>query len=98
MDYSNYTYYKGETECPFYSGKRMWWRIESYAAQAGDKKAAGELSDAMIEFIRERVWQSDSGWDTDWETALKRAKELYRKGLWSASYISERDITIDKAF
>lgn len=92
-NYNNYTYYKGEETCPFppFSGKAVWWKIESYAAKAKDDKLAGRLSDTMLEYLRERVWQNDSGSTTTWEVGIKRSSELYKKGLWSAKYINEID-------
>lgn len=99
MDYKNYSYYKGEEKCPFdgLSGKSFWWELEQYAFENKDEKLAGRLSDTMLEFIRERVWQSDSGWDTTWEIGIKRATELYKKGLWSSRYICTSSANIDEA-
>jgi hypothetical protein len=100
--FDNYSFYKGEEKNPFtgadsLSGKSFWWDLERYAFEAGDEKLSGRLSDTMLEFIRERVWQSDSGWDTTWEVGIKRATELYKKGLWSSRYISNKEATIDEA-
>lgn len=88
-------YYKGEDECPFGvdDGRSVWWKIERYGVGAGDKTDRG-LSPTMISYIRERIWQSDSGWTTNWETALNRARELYDKGKWNAGYISDKKADI----
>ncbi len=96
--FDNYLYYKGESENPFEDkdfGKAFWWRLEFEAAQPVDKKEKDKLSPIMIHYIREKIWQNESGgWNTSWETALKRAHELYIKGLWCASYISCENYTI----
>ena len=86
-------YYKGENNCPYTDGRSTWWVIERYGVEAGDKTDQG-LSPKMISFIKERIWQSDSGWDTTWEEALSRANELYDKGVWCAGYISYKSATI----
>lgn len=85
-------YYKGEKENPFNDGRGEWWVIEQYGVNAEDKTDKG-LSPTMIAFIKERIWQSESGWSTTWEEALRRAEELYEKGIWNAGYIA--DITAD---
>lgn len=92
----NCKYYKGEGVCPYPAGgKAIWWSIEFYGVNAGDKIDGG-LSQTMIKFIKERIWQSDSGWTTTWREALERAKELYAIGKWNAGYISDKyaDIAI----
>ena len=95
----NCRYYKGEKECPrnFTDGQARWWSIECYGVEAGDKTAKG-LSPTMIAFIRERVWQSDSGCDTTWDVALERAKELYDLGKWNAGYIASKSANISIAY
>lgn len=99
--FDNYLYYKGEKKNPFNPhrewGKNVWWIIESYAVERGDNKEKGKLSKTMLSYIKERVWQSDSQWNTSLEIAIKRAHELYIKGLWDASYISYTDRTIEEA-
>jgi len=90
-------YYKGEEIDPFVDGRSVWWKIESYGVYFGDKTFI-ELSPTMIDYIRERVWQSDSGWNTTWDEALKRAKELYRLGKWSVGYISQQEANISIAY
>lgn len=82
-------YYKGEKECPFNDGRGEWWIIEYYGVNAGDKTDK-DLSPTMISFIKERIWQSESGCTTTWDEALKRAKELYEKGMWNAGYITDK--------
>lgn len=90
-------YYKGGEESPYTDGRDVWWKIERYGVDARDKVTNG-LSPKMISFIRERVWQSDSGWSTSWEEALKRANELYDLGKWSSGYISDKSSDISIAF
>ncbi len=98
--FDNYLYYKGEEKSPYLKqgefGKDVWWRIESYAAERGDKKEKGKLSKTMTLYIQERVWQNDSGWDTSRETAMQRAHELYIKGLWDIGYICDNEYTIEQ--
>ena len=93
-------YYQGEKECPYQAsdGRSIWWKIESYAVQAGDKTDKETLSPSMIGYIKERVWQSDSGWSTSWEEALKRAEKLYEIGKWNAGYIADKAADISIAF
>ena len=92
MNYNNYSFYKGEDSCPFSdAGRCFWWRVESYAARNGDDKKKGKLSPTMLSFIKERVWQSRSGWTTSWEEAKARAQDCYSSGLWNAGYISDKD-------
>ena len=95
-----YKYYKEERKNPFPadSGKNIWWEIESYAFRDKDEKEKNKLSPKMCEYIREKVWQSDSGHNTTLEEAYKRAQELYMKGLWSIGYIAQKEITIDNAY
>ena len=90
---TGYKYYKGEETCPFAhdTGASVWWRIESYAAENGDEKLPGRLSRTMIEYLRERVWQSDSGWDTTWDEASKRATIMYNRGIWDPSFLNDKD-------
>lgn len=90
---TGYKYYKGEETCPFANdtGASVWWRIESYAAENGDEKLPGRLSRTMIEYLRERVWQSDSGWDTTWDEASKRATIMYNRGIWDPSFLNDKD-------
>lgn len=91
-------YYKGEEHNPFpCDGRSVWWRIESYGVNAGDKTNDG-LSPAMLEYLHNRVWHE--GWigDTTWEEAQARAKELYDSGKWCHSYITRRAATLDKAY
>lgn len=93
-----YEYYQGEEDCPFDagSGKVFWWRIERYAFEAGDQKREGELSETMLSYIREKVWQSDSGAPTtSWETGIKRSTELYRLGEWTPVYITDQEARIE---
>ncbi len=52
----------------------------------------------MIAYIKERVWQSDSGWNTSWQEALKRAELLYEIGKWNAGYIADKTADISIAF
>ncbi len=90
--YKNYLYYKGEKEAPFTDGRAEWWKIESYAFHANDEKKPNLLSEKMCAFLRERHWQSDSGIGTNtWEEALIKAHDIYIKGLWSSSYIINKD-------
>lgn len=89
---SNYKYYNGESKNPYECGdlgKSFWWCMEYEAVLAGDKKEADKLSETMVHYIREKMWQGDAHSDTDWGTALKRATELYVKGLWSRNYICD---------
>lgn len=100
-EYKNYKYFKGEDLCPFDagSGKAVWWKIEKYAFEAKDVKYHNTLSETMLSYLRERVWQSDSGAPTtSWETGIKRSTDLYKKGLWSAGYICEESATIGSAY
>ena len=90
-------YYKGEEKNPYIDkdfGKSFWWKVEYYGLR--DHKEIGKLSTTMIAYIREHHWQSISQWDTDYDTAMARAEELYRKGLWDGgSYICQRTRTIE---
>lgn len=89
MDYKNYSYFKGETVCPFKDeGRCFWWRLESEAAANSDKKNPGELSSTMWNYLREKMWQGDGQWDTSEKEFKERAKRLYALGLWSRSFIS----------
>ncbi len=90
-------YYKGEKECPFHDGRHIWWKLELYAVNAQDKVSYG-LSSTMIRYIKERIWQSDSGWTTSWDEALQRAKELYEIGKWNSGYIADKEADISIAF
>ena len=90
-------YYNGEENNPYRDGRSVWWSIEKYGIDAGDKQSH-ELSPKMIAFIRDRIWQSDSGWSTTWEEALARAKELYKIGKWNAGYIADKKADISIAF
>ncbi|MBR1889446.1 MAG: hypothetical protein IJ816_02335 [Alloprevotella sp.] len=90
-------YYKGEDKSPFEDGRSIWWMLERYAVNAGDKTNK-DLSPTMINYIRERIWQSDSGWNTNWSEALYRAKTLYEQGKWNAGYIADKSTSISIAF
>lgn len=88
-DYKNYKYYKGESENPYTSkdfGKAFWWTVELYAVQKKDEKEREMLSMTMVNYIRAHHWNGE-GHDTTKEEMLKRASELYQKGLWSRDYI-----------
>ena len=93
-------YYKGENECPYPQddGRSIWWKIESYGVEAGDEMDGKTLSSTMVNYIRERVWQSDSGWNTTWNEAIKRAQSLYDIGKWNAGYIADKSANISIAF
>lgn len=95
----NCRYYKGEEKCPFPAddGRSVWWRIECYGVNADDKIDKG-FSPTMINFLLYRVWESDSGWSTTKEEALKRAKELYDLGKWNAGYIANKNANISIAY
>lgn len=91
-EFANYTYFKGEDICPFDDVKKsFWWDVERYAYSKGDKKVQDELSSTMKKFLKERVWQSESGHTTSWDEALKRAQECYIFGMWNAGYITDKD-------
>ncbi|MDR3272966.1 MAG: hypothetical protein LBT29_05760 [Flavobacteriaceae bacterium] len=87
-DYSNYLYFKGEKDCPIYewenSGKIAWWGIEASAYRNGDKKEKGKLSQTMLDYIREWHWEPDR--NISWEEAVKRANEIYNRGVFNTDY------------
>ena len=84
-----YSYYKGEADCPYKdSGRRFWWKLESYAFNAKDHKEKNALSKTMIFYLQEHMWEGDGQHDTTKKEMLKRANELYNKGFWSCNYIS----------
>lgn len=92
MNYKNYSFYKGETACPFNdAGRSFWWRLESEAAANADKKNPGELSSTMWDYLREKMWQGDAEPDTSEAEFQKRAERLYSLGLWSRSFITTLD-------
>ena len=94
--YKNYMYYKGEENSPYREdGKSFWWRVESYAFQNGDDKIQDTLSETMCAYLRERHWQGDTcDANIRWETALKRATEMYLKGTWEGSNLSRKSVPI----
>lgn len=92
--YANYKYYKGEEETSYsnFKGKGIWWRIEKYAFDKNDDKEKGYLSITMLNYIRNKHWESDSGMPTTtWEECVRRATWMYRNGLWSSAYLSDKD-------
>ena len=95
----NYRYYNGEKKSPYIKqgefGKDFWWRIELYAVEYGDHKEKDVLSPTMVHYIKERMWEG--GHNTNWETAVERATELYIKGVWSRAYISNIEYTFEEA-
>ncbi len=92
MDYKNYSFYHGEAECPFSDEARcLWWRLECEAATNGDDKKPGELSSTMWDYLREKMWQGDAQSNTSESEFNKRARELYLRGAWSRSYLTQRD-------
>ena len=92
MNYKNYSFYKGETSCPFNDeGRSFWWRLESEAASKSDKKNPGELSTTMWDYLREKMWQGDAEPDTSEAEFKERAERLYSLGLWSRSFITTID-------
>lgn len=94
MNFDNYSFFKGEAECPFSDkGRSFWWRVEVYAYDHQDKKVSGELSSTMLSYLKERIWQTPSGWTTSWAEALSRAKYCYKKGVWNAGYITDVNAT-----
>jgi len=101
MKYENYSYYKGEKENPHqYNGdvgKYFWWTIEAHAAERGDRKRKKELSDSMVDYIREKIWDGDGEHDISLEVALIRATEMYKIGVWFRSYITCSRVTLDDA-
>ena len=98
MNYKNYSFFKGETECPFEDfGRSFWWRIESEAAFNNDNKNPGELSPTMWNYLREKMWQGDNFADTTEAEFQERVRRLYSLGLWSRSYISEKNCPIYRA-
>lgn len=89
-------YYKGEKECPYEDfGKHFWWVVEMYGVDAKDEIKSNTLSKTMLHYILEHHWDGDCQHNTDKETAIKRATELYNKGLWSGSYICSATYTIN---
>ena len=100
MKYENYSYYKGEKENPFTgknSGKAFWWELEREAFERGDRKKKKELSKAMVDYIREKMWDGDGQHDISLEVALIRATEMYKIGVWFRSYITCSRVTLDDA-
>lgn len=100
MNYENYSYYKGEKQNPFEGkdfGKAFWWNLESHASERGDKKQKRQLSESMVEYIREKMWDGDGQHDISLEVALIRATEAYKLGIWARSYITCSDYTLDQA-
>lgn len=97
--FENYSFYKGENECPFDDeGRSFWWRIESEAYLHEDNKIQGELSPIMWEYLRNKMWQGDAHSDTTEEEFVSRTKEMYDQGVWSRSYITVKDYPINKVF
>lgn len=100
MKYENYSYYKGESKNPFEGkdfGKAFWWELERDAFERGDKKQKRQLSESMVEYIREKMWDGDGQHDISLEVALIRAAELYRLGVWARSYITVGRFSLDMA-
>lgn len=96
MKFDNYSFFKGEAECPFTDkGRAFWWRVEAYAYLHRDIKKSGELSATMLSYLKERIWQTVSGWTTSWDEALSRAKFCYKRGLWNAGYITDANASKD---
>ena len=96
----NFKYYNGENENPYTTkdyGKSFWWKVESYAAERGDRKEADKLSKTMKEYLCEHHWEGDSTPDTTREFALQRATEMYRMGIWSRNYVTTKAYTLELA-
>lgn len=97
--YNNYKYYKGEKENPFQGkdfGRAFWWQLELYAFEANDDKEKDMLSMAMVNYLKEHMWEGDGQHDTTKEEMLKRADELYNQGFWSRDYIGLKRYTFQQ--
>lgn len=98
MRTKNYRYYHGEDECPFSNrGKSFWWTIERYAHERNDNKEKDELSQSMVYYLKEKMWDGDGQHDTTLEEMLKRAGQMYLKGVWSRSYLNSKSYTFQEA-
>lgn len=99
MKSENYYFFKGESACPFIDeGPCFWWRLESEAFSAQDKKKPRELSPTMWAYLREKMWQGDGQADTSESEFKARAQEMYLGGVWSRSYLNVRSFPRSRVF
>lgn len=92
-----FLYYHGESQNPYpdSSGKRFWWNLELYASEQNDDKITNELSDTMWRFIHNRIMGETYMMISESEHR-RRCTELYRKGWWNASYVTDNKYTLEQ--
>ncbi len=94
--YKNYLYYKGEESNPFDDfGKAFWWDLEHYAFENSDEKPKNDLSVTMVHYIKEKMMDGGNLPTITNEEAMRRASEMYRRGIWNAACVCNRERPIE---
>ena len=89
--FGNYMYFDGGNKSPYIDeGFSFWWKVESYAYSNKDEKEKGKLSDSMITYLRNLHWEGDAQSDTSYEEFIKRASEMYIKGVYDRRYLCDK--------
>ena len=77
----------------------IWYRLEFYACNRRDIKEKDKLSQTMIDYIRNKIWDTgnfdDATGSIGFDECVKRCTEMYNKGVWSANYACNPTYSIE---